>query len=384
MASSNNNETISRASLHTQKKFELIEKYIMPWAQKLMNNASCKGLVFIDCMCNSGLYHDENGETIEGTPLRVARILRDIAGQYPFKQVYLYFNDRDAAKTALLSEKVPKETANFHIEITCKDASELIKTIGPKLDQPNLHYFLLYDPYDASIDWEALLPFFRYWGEVMINHMVSDPIRAISQVKKESTMQKYEGTYRVSDFEQLVPFGSDKAAYEKRVLQIINALKGQRRYYVAAYPFYNTQNSQMYSLIHCTSNPVGFELYKKTAWQTFGDHSSNKNTHGNENQLMLNFDGSGTITTMTDESCFNVRDIAKYIQYRFKGKRDVPLEEVYRSLESHPIFPADGYRSQIKDYLKTDFGAEINVIKNPVTGKRETRVSFSEGKINYE
>lgn len=384
MASSNNNETISRASLHTQKKFELIEKYIMPWAQKLMNNASCKGLVFIDCMCNSGLYHDENGETIEGTPLRVARILRDIAGQYPFKQVYLYFNDRDAAKTALLSEKVPKETANFHIEITCKDASELLKTIGPKLDQPNLHYFLLYAPYDASIDWEALLPFFRYWGEVMINHMVSDPIRAISQVKKESTMQKYEGTYRVSDFEQLVPFGSDKAAYEKRVLQIINALKGQRRYYVAAYPFYNTQNSQMYSLIHCTSNPVGFELYKKTAWQTFGDHSSNKNTHGNENQLMLNFDGSGTITTMTDESCFNVRDIAKYIQYRFKGKRDVPLEEVYRSLESHPIFPADGYRSQIKDYLKTDFGAEINVIKNPVTGKRETRVSFSEGKINYE
>lgn len=384
MASSNNNETISRASLHTQKKFELIEKYIMPWAQKLMNNASCKGLVFIDCMCNSGLYHDENGETIEGMPLRVARILRDIAGQYPFKQVYLYFNDRDAAKTALLSEKVPKETANFHIEITCKDASELLKTIGPKLDQPNLHYFLLYDPYDASIDWEALLPFFRYWGEVMINHMVSDPIRAISQVKKESTMQKYEGTYRVSDFEQLVPFGSDKAAYEKRVLQIINALKGQRRYYVAAYPFYNTQNSQMYSLIHCTSNPVGFELYKKTAWQTFGDHSSNKNTHGNENQLMLNFDGSGTITTMTDESCFNVRDIAKYIQYRFKGKRDVPLEEVYRSLESHPIFPADGYRSQIKDHLKTDFGAEINVIKNPVTGKRETRVSFSEGKINYE
>lgn len=383
MASSNNNETISRASLHTQKKFELIEKYIMPWAQKLMNNSSCKGLVFIDCMCNSGLYRDENGATIEGTPLRVAHILRDIAGQYPSKQVYLYFNDRDAAKTALLSEKVPKGTANFHIKITSKDASELLKAIGPKLDQPNLHYFLLHDPYDANIDWEALLPFFRYWGEVMINHMVSDPVRAISQVKKESTMQKYEGTYRVSDFEELVPFGSNKAAYEKRVLQIINALKGRRRYYVAAYPFYNTQNSQMYSLIHCTSNPVGFELYKKTAWQTFGDHSSNKNTHGHENQLMLDLEGSGTITTQTDESCFTVLDIAKYIQYRFKGKRDVLLEEVYRSLESHPIFPADGYRTQIKDYLKSDFGAEINVIKNPVTGKRETRVSFSEGKINY-
>lgn len=384
MASSNNNETISRASLHTQKKFELIEKYIMPWAQKLMNTPNCKGLAFVDCMCNSGLYHDDNGAMIEGTPLRAAHILRDIAGQYPFKQVYLYFNDRDAAKTALLSKNVPKETANFHIEITCKDASELLKTIGPKLNQPNLHYFLLYDPYDANIDWEALLPFFRYWGEVMINHMVSDPIRAISQVKKESTMQKYEGTY-MADFEKLVPFGSDKAAYEKRVLQIIDALKGQRRYYVAAYPFYNTHNSQMYSLIHCTSNPVGFELYKKTAWQTFGDHSSNKDTHGQENQLMLDLEGHGIITSRTDESCFTVRDIAKYIQYRFKGKHDVLLEEVYHSLESHPVFPADGYRSQIKNYLKSDFDADIKVVKNPATGKRETRISFStKGKINYE
>lgn len=384
MASSNNNETISRASLHTQKKFELIEKYIMPWAQKLMNNTSCKGLAFIDCMCNSGLYHDDNGKMIEGTPIRVSRILRDIAGQYPFKQVYLYFNDRDEAKTALLREKVPKDTANFHIEITSKDASELLKTIRPQLAHSHLHYFLLYDPYDANIDWEALLPYFRYWGEVMINHMVSDPVRAISRVKKESTMQKYEGTYMVSDFEELVPFGSDKAAYEKRVLQIINALKGQRRYYVAAYPFYNSQNSQVYSLIHCTSNPVGFELYKKTAWQTFDDHSSNKNTHGHENQLKLDLEGSGMITTQTDESCFNVLDIAKYIQYRFKGKHDVLLEEVYRSLESHPIFPADGYRSQIKEYLKSVYGAKIKCVKNPATGRRETRVSFSEGKINYE
>ena len=89
MASSNNHETISRASLHTQKKFELIEKYIMPWAQKLMNNPSCKGLVYIDCMCNSGLYHDDNNVLIEGTPLRVSRILRNIAAvSYTHLDVY--------------------------------------------------------------------------------------------------------------------------------------------------------------------------------------------------------------------------------------------------------------------------------------------------------
>ena len=99
---------------------------------------------------------------------------------------------------------------------------------------------------------------------------------------------------------------------------------------------------------------------------------------------MLDFSGSGKITTQTDESCFTVLDIAKYIHYCFKGQRDVPLEAVYGSLKSHPVFPADGYRSQIRDYLKSDFGAEIKVAKDPVTGKKETRISFAEGKFNYE
>ena len=72
---------ISLARAHTIKKFELIKKYVETWAQKLLNTRACKGIVFIDCMCNSGIYHDENGETVYGTPIRVSRILRDVAGQ---------------------------------------------------------------------------------------------------------------------------------------------------------------------------------------------------------------------------------------------------------------------------------------------------------------
>ena len=80
----------------------------------------------------------------------------------------------------------------------------------------------------------------------MINHMVSDPVRAITQVKRGSTKVKYESTY-LDAFENLVPFGSDKIAYEKRVEEIIKALKGKREYFVAAFPFYNSQNSQVYT-----------------------------------------------------------------------------------------------------------------------------------------
>lgn len=77
---------ISKASPHTIKKFELIEEYVKSWAQKLMLNSFCNTLVFIDCMCNSGIYiNDETGLQIEGTPVRVAKVLLDVARTYPGK-----------------------------------------------------------------------------------------------------------------------------------------------------------------------------------------------------------------------------------------------------------------------------------------------------------
>ena len=191
MTSSNNGKVISKASLHTVKKFELIEEYIKSWAQKLMLNGSCNGLVFIDCMCNSGLYTDGNGSLVKGTPLRVAEALLDVSRTYAQKQVFLYFNDNSEDKIEELKKRLPSDERNFKVITSVGDGNELLKTIGPQLNKTNhLHFFLLYDPYDASIDWEALLPFFRNWGEVLINHMISDSIRAISQVKTDSAKKK--------------------------------------------------------------------------------------------------------------------------------------------------------------------------------------------------
>ena len=170
-----------------------------------------------------------------------------------------------------------------------------------------------------------------------------------------------------------------KKAYEKRVEEIIGALKGNREYYVAAFPFYNTQNSQVYSLIHCTGNQEGFKLYKKSAWKTFGARSSTKNSHVDKNQLTLDFTGEGFVTTSTDESCFVVTDIAKYLSRAFAGRTEVPLQELWDLLDEHPIFPSDGYRQDIRNDLKNIFGATISMPVNPRTGKKETVVSFLKG-----
>lgn len=362
MASCNNDQVISLVRPHTVKKFELIESYVETWAQKLLNTPKCEGIVFIDCMCNSGVYKNENSETVYGTPVRVARKLRDAAGQYPSKQIYIYLNDNNPEKIELLKLQLPKECKNFHYSITAIDANERLKQIGPNLHKKKcLNFFLLYDPYDATIDWLALAPFFRNWGEVLINHMVSDSVRAIKQAKSQKAIEKYEGTY-LSDFEDLLPCGSDKKAYEKRVEQIITKLKGaaNRRYYIAAFPFFNGKNSLVYDLVHCTSNIAGFKLYKHTAWKTFGGKSSLKNTHGIENQFMLDMDGGSSLTTHTDENCYYVKDIVDYIQNQFAGQADVPFSELWDLLDEHPVFPSDGYCKIIKSELKSLYGAKVS------------------------
>ena len=66
-------DLIDVAHPHTIRKFELIEEYIKSWAQKLMLNDRCNSIVFIDCMCNCGVYKDEDGNEVEGTAIRVDR-----------------------------------------------------------------------------------------------------------------------------------------------------------------------------------------------------------------------------------------------------------------------------------------------------------------------
>ena len=330
---------ISKASPHTIKKFELIEEYIKSWAQKLLLTESCNGLISIDCMCNSGVYTDDAGRLVKGTAVRVSEALREASRTYTEKNIHIYLNDKDKARVDELKKHLPQDERNFKIVTSCGDAHELLRTIG----------------------------------EVMINHMVSDPVRAITSAKKKTTKAKYENTY-LEDFEKLVPYGSDKKAYEARVEEIINSLKGARRYYVSAFPFYNTQNSLVYNLIHCTSNKEGFKLYKKSAWKVFGAQSSTK--HSVENR-QLSFNLFGEIAEEEDESCLHVIDIAKYLQRSFRGRKQVPLDEMWELLDNHPIFPSEGFRNEVKSDLTDFFGAKIEQIVNPDTGKKEMVISFS-------
>ena len=85
---------------------------------------------------------------------------------------------------------------------------------------------------------------------------------------------------------------------------------------------------------------------------------------------MLDFTGSGIVKTEIDEYCYDLNSIASYVQEHFQGKTDVPLDDIWKLLDRHPVFPSDGYRNQIKDILRDEYQAKV----------RKKTISFSEGR----
>ena len=363
MARTKKVETITKISPHTVKKFELIEKYVDEWARKILGikgvngMPGSKGVIYIDCMCNSGVY-EVDGKLVEGTALRVAKKLNEIISNYPGKEAILLFNDLQSERVDLLRTEIEKANLeNIIVSYNEGDCNAFLKGLNLSAYQQGYNTLLLYDPYNASIDWSAVKPFLNRWGEVIINHMSSDTTRGISQAKKQDVIARYEETYQ-SDISQLL--NTDKAGLDSIIVSIIrnNVNKGDSGYYVSLAPFYNRTNGKLYSLIHCSSNIEGTKLYKKVTWKTFGDKSSMKNTHGMETQLMLDLDGDGFADTPTDEQCYYVQDIAKYVFNKYNHLGEVSLETVYSDLDKHPIFPSDGYKNDIKKEMSR-FGVKI-------------------------
>ena len=105
----------------------------------------------------------------------------------------------------------------------------------------------------------------------------------------------------------------------------------------------------------------------------FGAQSSTK--HSVESS-QLRFDFWGEISEEEDETCLHILDIAKYLQRSFRGRKQVPLDELWKLLENHPIFPSEGFRNEVKSELTGFFNAKIEQTVNPNTGKKETVISF--------
>ena len=197
MARTKKVEVITEAKPHTIKKFELIEKYAEAWAYKILNYhgnpgyAPASGVIFIDCMSNSGVYKDIQGNRVEGTALRVAQCLNNVFAKYPDKKAILIFNDLESARVDCLKSEIAKlELDHVEVYYQNQDCNAFLSTLDLDSYKNKYHTLLLYDPYNASIDWDAITPYLNRWGEVIINHMSSDTVRGISQAKKSGAADR--------------------------------------------------------------------------------------------------------------------------------------------------------------------------------------------------
>lgn len=361
-------EIITEAKPHTIKKFELIERYVDEWARKILGfegvngHDGSKGVIYIDCMSNSGVYKDIEGKLVDGTALRVAKKLNDIIPNYPGKHAILIFNDLVPEKIQFLKEEIDRSNlANIEVYFKNEDCNALLRGLNLEGFKKQYNTLLLYDPYNAFIDWDAVTPYLNRWGEVIINHMVSDTSRGASQAKNPAVIARYTETYQ-NDIQTIIEMGKNKKELNDVVISIINDrfMRPSSQKYIASFPFFTRSNGLLYNLIHCCSNIEGIKLFKKVAWKTFGDKSSLKNTHGNELQTHIDLFGTGIAESETDEDCYFVEDIAKYIYKKFGSKGSVSLSEIYEDLDKHPIFPSDGYKLDIKDALRQIYCVEFH------------------------
>lgn len=193
---------------------------------------------------------------------------------------------------------------------------------------------LVYDPYNVSLNWETISPFLNRWGEVIINHMISDTKRGVAQAKKSAVIQRYQKSYQKNDIHEVIEMAKDKEQLRASIISIIQSSTHFKtnNQYIASFSFYTQTNGLLYDLIHCCTNIKGFVLMKKVAWKTFGDKSSLKNTHGNELQLQLDLNGDGVVDSPTDEDCYFINDIAKYIYNKYKHDNPLYLKTIYADL----------------------------------------------------
>lgn len=355
------NDFISVAKPHTIKKFEIINNYVDAWARKILGYSKSEGLYYIDCMSNCGYYTSVDNESIEGTAVRVAKTLNRIAENYPSKTIDVFFNDYDSQKINYLQSKLSLlDLDRIKIHYSIRDCSEFLNSFDLRKIR-NRNILLVYDPYQAIINWDSLSPFLNSWGEVIINHMVSDTARGAKQAKKESVIKKYEQTYKMS-INDILALGDNRQKLDDVVKSIIKkeVENNPRKHHIASFPFFNRTNGLVYNLLFCSSNVEGIKLFKRTSWDAFGGRSSDKNTHGSEIQLTFDLLNSNLgITIATDNECYTVSDIAKYIVDEHKAQNEVLLEDVYKDLDVHSVFPSDGYKSEIKDELKTYHNVKI-------------------------
>ncbi len=282
----NNDKYLDEAKLHTQYKIKYIKNYVKRWLNVAVN-CSQRNIVFIDSMCNAGVYKDG----IKGTCIEVVELFIRYAKENNNKQFYIFLNDYDENRIKILNEILNSydKPNNLKISVKNKEVVEYLNLLIDKNVFTGSCFTLLYtDPYNFGITnlLSTIKNFIdKYYCELLFNFFSSDIRRNRNNISAQDKMSKIKNELSSVITNINVVEDENKEILDK----LINTYKNTKNIkYSFAYRFNNTNNAELYYIVFFTPNRRGLELIKETIWEVFnGEESFKKQIDIDKNQLKL-------------------------------------------------------------------------------------------------
>ncbi len=281
-----NGKCLDEAKLHTQYKIKYIKDYVRRWLNVAVNSRQ-RNIVFIDSMCNAGIY--KNG--VKGTCIEVIELFIEYAKENQAKQFYVFLNDYDQDKIMVLKKLISNYNTpnNLRINITDKDVVKYLTLLIEKNIFSNSCFTLLYtDPYNFGIPnlLTTIKTFIdKFYCELLFNYFSSDVTRNKNNTSAKNKMSKIKN--ELSSVITDINIDDDE---NKEILnKLISTYKDTKNIkYSFAYRFNNTNNAELYYIIFFTPNKRGLELIKESIWKVFnGEESFKKQIDIDKSQLKL-------------------------------------------------------------------------------------------------
>ena len=262
---------------HTVKKIEFAAKYVEEWLNVVINVSD--NFVFMDIMCNAGLYAND----YLSTSINVLNVFIRFALNHPDKRFYLLTNDynQDRVSTMKALFNIYQEKFrdlnlyNVNMDVQCSDAVDYLGNINNKFHFKYMNggknSILVYvDPYrfiDLKLA-EAVKSFSNnVYCELLINFYSNDYTRNVSNSKSKS-YQKDINDF-VSSFCNMDTSKINSAeAVRDSFINVFKNTKNIKYHYFINMK--NKMNATLYYLIFLTPNIKGLKKVKEATWKIIG------------------------------------------------------------------------------------------------------------------
>lgn len=249
----------------SRKKIELVGEYVDNWLYVVENAkmVNKNEIIFIDCMCNSGIYKNND----KGTAIVVLeRFIKHAKEHYGIKYE-LHLNDNDKEKIIFLKNVIKniERPSNVFVYYSNEDVNVYLDSLKKTTKFGKAFTLIFVDPFNfGTVDINRFCSLLNVtYCEILFNFFTSDIRRNIHNEHAPNKMQKIKAS--------LSDFMSTNYTNDRECLNcFIQSLKKCRYIkYTFSIEFRNKNNQNLYYLVYATPNINGLNKLKESIWKVF-------------------------------------------------------------------------------------------------------------------